>query len=183
MEKIKGFAFFDEEPEYCSWQTLIFFKGQEELYEAPSLPINLFSTAGEAARGAQTYFTKFFDYLPHPKIARVEFEIPESIEEESTRLSEESELIILRETDIGILHLVGAPVPGCQSYCNTEVPGSLLRDNKLTPYFPTLGKSSYEIASDARSGIARQCLQSGIMIAKFSLRKCPDSERLIHYSE
>jgi len=79
MEKIEGFAFFDEEPEnLCPGQTLIFFKGKKELYESPALPINLFPTAEEAARGARTYFTKFFYYLPHPKIARVEKGFPKN---------------------------------------------------------------------------------------------------------
>jgi hypothetical protein len=176
MRYIGGFAFFDTRPTNRPGQTPIFFNGSGDSYSTPELPINLFPTKEAAARGFQEYRNRLCTYVLHPTIASAEFIIPDSLEEERERLLEESDLIILHETDMGGLNLIGPATPKSPRYCNVA---SRLRDNGITAYHSTEGRSAYEIAADDRADIARQCQQAGITIAKFVLRKLPDSEKLI----
>jgi len=171
MKTIEGFGFIDRHPELQDDRTLIFFRGENDSYFSPKLPINLFKTPEDAATGAQQYFVNMFKHNPHPELISAKFEIPDSLDEEIEKLSDELELVILHEVGLGYLNIVGAPVPGCERYCNTEVQASLMTDNNLTPYYATKAQTPYEIASYARSEIARQCTQSGIQIAKLKLRK------------
>jgi len=181
MRNIEGFLFFDRLKYTPTEQTYIFGKSKDSLFCPFQVNLETFLTPEKAAKAAKEYFVKFYDDAPNPIISKVKMIIPEFLKEEE-ELSKENELIIVIPQDLtGYSKLIGAPAK--IRYCNSEVRASELIYNNLTPYYPIAGETSYKLASDARSEIARQCEQAGILIAKFSLRKHPDSQRLIHHPE
>lgn len=182
MKNIKGYIFFDELTSYQGER--IFFLGQGEKDSFTQFQNNLkpFKTKKQAVKSAKQYYKRFYDNAPNLIISKLKMKIPISLEEEA-ELSEENELILLIPKPNNYTILIGAPTPEKgKRYCNSEVQASELIYNEITPYYPKSGKTAYKIASQARSEIARQSEQTGILIATFHLRNHPDSQMLIHYS-